>query len=249
MIEQWRDIVGFEGHYQVSTLGNVRRFFRSGYKKLNVTHNKVKLYIIGDEGGYYRVDHLMRGAFPRGDGKKMLGVVVFDINGKLVGGYQSLKSFKRYVLEQEVNTGSYQYNILKAGEVLKQNDYFIMLDKYYDYKKIKTSIKEFHKTQNKKITDKEVKVLKTSTKRTVEGVMIFDGDFNFKKLHIGSIVDLAKKEGILWGTLKSKVSKDKKIFTRILAGGDLIPKTSSPKRYLHLRDYVEISDKYLDKSK
>lgn len=51
MKEIWKDIVGYEGLYQVSNMGRVRRFYKNGKKKILATRSR--------KDGYYDV-HLSK---------------------------------------------------------------------------------------------------------------------------------------------------------------------------------------------
>ena len=79
-MEEWRDIVGFEGHYQVSNLGRVKNIFFRGKPRnqlLNGFNNKVNIGTKPNKKEYY-IDWLVAKAFlPEAE----LMEVVEHING------------------------------------------------------------------------------------------------------------------------------------------------------------------------
>ena len=66
MEEEWRDVIGFEGHYQVSNKGNVRSMDRYvGYKikgKIRIAKSAIKIPHI-NRGGYYQVNLFKDGKY------------------------------------------------------------------------------------------------------------------------------------------------------------------------------------------
>lgn len=60
--EIWKDIQGYEGQYQVSTLGNVRSFFRGGRVKGQFINNRYLCVTLG-ACDIRRVHRLVAGAF------------------------------------------------------------------------------------------------------------------------------------------------------------------------------------------
>jgi len=60
MLEQWRDVVGYEGRYQVSNQGTVRSLARSymdGRVHQWLVHRLVALAFLPQPGGVVEVDH------------------------------------------------------------------------------------------------------------------------------------------------------------------------------------------------
>lgn len=143
-MEEWRDVVGYEGIYQVSNLGNVRRSgnpFRAknfvlhrqvktckgkfGYHRLNLYNNGVRKS--------YNVHTLVANAFI---GKRPEG---FDVDHK--DGNKSNNSVKNleYVTKKENKQRASKLGLIARGErngwsILK-NDDIIQIREMYDSKK------------------------------------------------------------------------------------------------------------------